>query len=195
MPLAPLHSEKELFRQLAKGKEPAFRAIFELYRERLQYLALKMLKVPAVAEEVVQDVFMAVWINQVKFSAIDDPEAYVFTIAYNRIYTQLRKTARENQLLEELLYFLQQDHFSADSILQAKESREIIEAAIESMPRQRKLIFKLSRENGMTHEQIAEHLNISRNTVRNHMTEALRDLRNYLSHTTLAILVMMANHS
>lgn len=195
MKILPLYDSGLLFRQLAEGKESAFRQIFDLYRKRLQYLAVKMLKVPASAEEIVQDIFMEIWINKSKFAEIDDPEAYVFTIAYNRIYTQLKKTANEHKLLTELLYFLQNERLSADDLILANESKAIIDEAIESLPPQRKLVFKLSREEGMTHQEIATHLNLSRNTVRNHIIEALRDIRHHLRHTALAILLMMGNNS
>lgn len=189
------HTSHQLFRLLAQGSEPAFRSIFEQYRERLLFTVLRLVKIPAVAEEIVQDVFVSIWVNQKKFTDIADPESYIFTIAYNRIYTVLKKTAKENQLLEELLYFMQQEQFSLHDTILANESKALVEAAIESLPPQRKLVFQLSRNEGLTHDQIAQRLDISRNTVRNHIIEAMRDIRKYLGHTALALLLHISNHS
>lgn len=194
MKVLPLYDSKILFRQLSEGDEKAFRKIFDLYKERLYFVALKMLKSPAVAEEIVQDTLMAVWTNQSKFTTIDDPEAYVFTIAYNRIYNQLKKTANEHKLVSELIYILQNDQYSGDDIILASETKAIIDEAIEKLPPQRKLIFQLSRQQGLTHEQIANKLNLSRNTVRNQITEALQQIRTHLGKTAIAVVTLLWNN-
>lgn len=183
-----------MFRELAEGKEKAFRKIFDVYKERIQYTAIKLLKIPAVAEEIAQDVLMQVWVNQRKFSAIDDPEAYLFTVAYHRIYRQLRQTARENKLLRELLEMLSAEQFSMEDTLHAQESKAIIEEAIESLPEQQKRAFKLSRDEGMTHEQIARKLNISPNTVKNHIVLALRHIRSHMGQTAIVIMTVLWNN-
>ena len=194
MKVLPLYDSKMLFRQLAEGDEKAFRKIFDLYKDRLYFVAVKMLKTPAVAEEIVQDVLMAVWTKQSKFATVDDPEAYVFTITYNRIYNQLKKTANEHKLVSELIYILQNDQYSGDDIILASETKAIVDEAIEKLPPQRKLIFQLSRQQGLTHEQIASQLNLSRNTVRNQITEALQQIRIHLGKTAIVIVTLLWNN-
>ena len=194
MKVLPLYDSKMLFRQLAEGDEKAFRKIFDLYKDKLYFVAVKMLKAPAAAEEIVQDVLMAVWTNQPKFATIDDPEAYVFTIAFNRIYNQLKKTANEHKLVSELIYILQNDQYSGDDIILASETKAIVDEAIEKLPPQRKLIFQLSRQQGLTHEQIANQLNLSRNTVRNQITEALQQIRTHLGKTAIAIVTLLCSN-
>ncbi len=193
MKVSSLYDSKNLFHELSEGDERAFRRIFDVYKERLQYIALKMLKVPAVAEEIVQDVFMTVWINQSKFSTIDDPEAYLFVITYNRIYTQLRKTARENKLLLELIRVLGEQQLSTEDMVLANETRAIIDEAIESLPDQQKLVFKLSRQDGMTHDQIAHALNISPNTVKNHIVLALKHIRMHIGEVAITLATIFWN--
>lgn len=194
MHILPLYESQRLFRELAEGKEKAFRQIFDVYKERIQYTAIKLLKMPAVAEEIAQDVLMQVWVNQCKFSAIEDPEAYLFTVTYHRIYRQLRQTARENKLLRELLEMLSAEQFSMEDTLHAQESKAIIEEAIESLPEQQKRAFKLSRDEGMTHEQIARKLNISPNTVKNHIVLALRHIRSHMGQTAIVIMTVLWNN-
>ncbi len=194
MKVLPLYDSKLLFRQLAEGDEAAFRRIFELYKTRLFFIALRMLKVPAEAEEIVQEVFMTLWVNQTKFANIDDPEAYIITITYNRVYSQLKKIASENKLLAELLYVMQYDHYSGDDILVGRETKAIIDQAIEQLPPQRKLIFQLSRHHGLTHDQIAEKLNLSPNTVRNQIAKALQQIRTSLGLKVLIIVATFWNN-
>ena len=187
MKVLSLYDPKNLFHELAEGNERAFARIFDLYKEKLQYIALKLLKVPAVAEEIVQDVFLSVWVNQSKFSNIDDPEAYLVVITYNRIYNQLRKTARENKLLLELVKIMEEQKFTTDDLILSKESNTIINQAIESLPPRQKIVFKLSRQQGMTHDQIATELNISPNTVKNHIVQALKHIRVHIGETVMII--------
>jgi len=186
----PLYNGARLFRQVAAGNEEAFRLLFDHYKTRLFSMSLKMLKTPALAEEVVQDTFMNVWVNRQKFNAIDHPEAYLFTIAYNNIYTQLKKIARESSLLEGLKQVVQDIQYNTDEQVLARESESRINQAVEALPPQRRIIFKLSRQQGLSHDEIARELNISRHTVKNQLVEALRFIRKQLGNIPLVILLL-----
>jgi RNA polymerase sigma-70 factor (ECF subfamily) len=194
MKILPLYDSRLLFNQLSAGDASAFRRIFDLYKNRLYFIAVKMLKVPAEAEEIVQDVFMALWVNQSKFADIDDPEAYIITVTYNRVYTQLKKTASENKLLAELLYVMQNESYSGDDVMVGRETQAIIDTAIDQLPPQRKLIFQLSRQQGLSHDQIADKLNLSPNTVRNQIAKALQQLRSSLGLTALMVATSFWNN-
>jgi RNA polymerase sigma-70 factor (ECF subfamily) len=186
----PLYNGVSLFREMAAGGEEAFRLLFDRYKTRLLYLAVKMLKTPAVAEEAVQDVFMRVWINREKFHTIDDPEAYLFTMAYNSIYSQLKKIARESRLRSELVQLVQDIQYTTDEQVLAHESETLINQAVAELPPQRQAIFKLSRQQGLSHEEIARQLNISRHTVKNQLVEALRFIRRQLGKIPFFLLLL-----
>ena len=178
--------------QVAAGNEKAFRLLFDHYKARVFSMSLKMLKTPALAEEVVQDTFMNVWLNRQKFNTIEHPEAYLFTIAYNNIYTQLKKIARENRLLTGLVQAVQDIQYTTDEQVLARESESRINQAVEALPPQRRIIFKLSRQQGLSHDEIARQLNISRHTVKNQLVEALRFIRKQLGNIPLFLLLLCA---
>lgn len=156
-------------------------------------MSLKMLKIPALAEEVVQDTFMNVWVNRQKFNAIDNPEGYLFTIAYNNIYSQLKKMARDNRMLDGLIEAVQDIQYTTEDQVLARESESRINQAVEELPQQRRIIFKLSRQQGLSHDEIAKQLNISRSTVKNQLVEALRFIRRHLGNIPLFILLLCSN--
>ena len=171
---------RDIFIRLANGNEGAFQHIFDNYRRKLHFVALKTLKSPHLAEEVVQDVLMAVWVNQAKFHQIKDPEGYIFRMLFNRVSLELKKIASDEDLIKNILPWFKDETVSAEELFLVRENQSLIDEAIEELPPQRKIIFKLSRQEGLTNEEIALQLNISRNTVKNQLGEALRNIRTYV---------------
>jgi RNA polymerase sigma-70 factor (ECF subfamily) len=182
---------KAIFVRLADGNTDAFQYVFDNYCKRLQYVAIKTLKSPELAEEVVQDVLTAVWVNQAKFRQIRDPEGYIFKMLYNRISLELKTIASNEHLIENLTFFFKEETIATEDKLLAREKQSIINAAVEELPPRRKLIFKLSRQEGLTNEQIALQLNISRHTVKNQLVEALRSIRSYLDGAGLSTIMLL----
>lgn len=189
-----LYDVKALFRELAKGDEMAFRQIFDLFKHRVKFVALKVLKDPINADEIVQEVFLKVWKNQQKFEDIDDPEGYLFTSTYNTIYSWLRKTANEEKAIDHLIASMRiEEVLHGEDIIIAGETKALIDQAIESLPPQRKLIFTMSRKEGLSHQEIADQLNLSRHTVHNQINQALQTIRSFLSRAAMALLLMCWN--
>ena len=170
--------EKELFRKIAEGDELAFAEIFFRYTAKLQPFLLKVTRSEQDTEEIIQDVFLRLWLSRKKLTEVDNHQAYIFTISNNRLFTFLQKKARRMQV----------EHQSAtpdithitEEMIDLHENTRLINEAVEQLPPQKKLIFELSRNKGWSHEQIAHELHLSKNTVKNHMTEALRMIREYL---------------
>src|SRR5947207_1485747 len=103
MPVLNLYEIKELFKKLSTGDESVFKTLFELYKKKVLATAIKMIKSETAAEEIVQDVFLSIWIAKERLGDVNDPEAYLFTITYNTIYTHLKKASRDQQLLNTIL--------------------------------------------------------------------------------------------
>src|SRR4051812_38841936 len=114
MPAYDLYDIREYFQSLAKGDTGTFRTIFELYKKRVFGLALKMLKSETEAEEIVQDVFLSIWLAKSKLHHINDPEAYLFSITYNTIYAHIKKASRNQQVLNTIIHHLTQIQNTTD---------------------------------------------------------------------------------
>lgn len=175
-PIRPPYNEQELLLQLAAGSEAAFTAIFHHYRGRLYHYIFSITASRETAEDTVHDVFLKIWNNREKMAGIENMNAYLFRICHNQAITGLRRMAKETLILSEL----QQENIPflshADPACQ-KEIRDSIQQAVNRLSPQQRQVFLLSRQDGLKHKQIAEQLGVSINTVKTHLGQALRFLR------------------
>jgi RNA polymerase sigma-70 factor (family 1) len=179
---APIHkliNENEIFAQLAEGNERAFETIYHHYNKRLAPFVDKMVRSPELAEEIIQDIFVHLWINRHLLTDVKHPTSYLFNIATNKTLDYLKKIANNVKLMDRIAYRSTEISNETEERIIFRESAQIIELAVASLPQQRKLIYHLSRVEGLTHEQIAERLHISRNTVKNQLVSALKSIREF----------------
>jgi RNA polymerase sigma-70 factor (family 1) len=170
---------KILIKELAAGDEQAFRAIFDHYKAPFHAAAFKMTRSAHIAEEIVQEVFVTIWLKRRLIGDANHPENYIFTILHNCIYTHFRKLASERQMKSQLKKEQDEGEELIESLLLEKENKAILENVISQMPPQQRLVYKLAKQEGWSREEIAQGLNISPNTVRNHLAAAVQFLRSY----------------
>jgi len=171
----------ELFHQFALGREDAFRSIFETYFPLLVSYVFRITHTQHTAEEITQEAFLRFWQKRSTFSDTSELKAWLYKVAANLAFDHLKREAYHNRLV---------GHYSRQSLatddteqwLNLRESKTAVEAAVSALPDQQKLIYRLSREEGLSHQEIAERLNLSPNTVKNHMVKALQTLRNQLKN-------------
>ncbi|MBE9599554.1 RNA polymerase sigma factor [Pedobacter sp. MC2016-24] len=177
---APGHQmidEKAVFAALASGDESAFEKIYHSYVKRLAPFIEKMVHSRDLTEEIIQEIFVQLWVNRLLLQHVSHPTAYLFQIATNKTLDYLKKIANNARLMDKVAYSSTELVYNTEEQVAFKESTAIIEQAIAALPEKRRLIFNLSRKEGLTHEQIAERLNISRNTVKNQLVTALKFIR------------------
>jgi RNA polymerase sigma-70 factor (family 1) len=175
-----LKNERDLFIAMSQGNEQAFTTIFFHYLPYLEPFILKMTRSPEATEEIIQDVFLALWNRREHMSQVLNHHAYLLTLSNNTTFNWLKKRAREFNLLEKIKGLPEDNVSLSDEILEWKESEALIKKAVSQLPPRKKEIFELSRREGLSHEEIAGRLKLSKNTVSNHMTEALKIIRNYI---------------
>ena len=180
VPSSILLHEREYFARVACGDEAAFAQIFYHYTARIHPFIRKMVRSEEVAEEIVQDVFVSLWNRREKLVEIDHYAAYIFTIATNKTFNYLKSKAREEKHLKELAAIKKDITNNTLETIDLHESNQLINKLVNQLTPQRKLIYKLTREEGLSHDEIAQRLNISKNTVKNHLVETLRFLRENL---------------
>ncbi|MDB4583459.1 RNA polymerase sigma-70 factor [Draconibacterium sp.] len=179
-------SNTELVILLKKGDRVAFYIIYERYCKRLFGFVLRYIKVEADAEGIVQEVFIKIWESRNKLDAYTSFESFLFTITYNSTISLLRKRANEQKYLEQLksIQQIQKAPELMDEI-QLNELNEQIQTSLEELTPRQKEIFQLSREEGLTHEEIAKKLDISLNTVKKHMANSLSFLKNRIDKSLI----------
>ncbi len=164
-------------KQMAAGDEIAFRRIFDFYWIKIYKVALGFSKSQEMAEEITQDIFVKVWLERSKFANLDNTEAYLYTIARNHIYNCLRKKVMSFSLVSEPDQIVPMEARCPERQLIFKESLALINEVVSELPPQQRKVFNLSRNLGYSHEQIADELHLSKQTVRSHMKQALRTIR------------------
>lgn len=195
MPFLPtiLAHEKEIFLRISQGDEAAFTEMFFHYTARIHPFINKMTHSEEVTEEIVQDVFVSLWKSREKLPEINNYTAYIFTIASNRTFNYLKSKAREVKRLQELAKEAKDFTNVTEETIDGNESRDLINKLVSRLTPQKKLIYQLTRDQGLTHDEIAVQLNISRNTVKNHLVETLKYLRKNLKMTMLVLSALFTN--
>ncbi len=161
----------------------AFDTIYEKYCRRLFGFVVRYVKLESDAEEIVQDVFVKIWENRERIDAYSSFDSYLFTISYNSAISLLRKRIHEKKYLEHLRYV--QQEYSAPELtdeLYFNELNRTIQSLLAELTPRQKEIYRLSREEGLTHDEIAKKLGISINTVKNHMVSVLSFLRSNMDN-------------
>ena len=144
MPSAIQYDEKELFRQIAEGNEAAFRAIFDGYRERLFTFAWQLCHSAVDAEEIVQDIFLKLWEQRDKLAEVSFPRKYIYIMTRNRTLDLLGKIARNEQMIKEVWVQMSQSDNLTENLLQAEESRKLIQQAVAQLSEKKQTIFLLN---------------------------------------------------
>jgi len=178
----------ELVKDLKKGGVLAFEKLFSKYSRKLLYFAKGYLESEEDAKGMVQDVFMKVWENRGNLKIDQSFNAYLFTIAFNFIRMYYRKKYREGMKIKEY-HYATKDVYEIDSEIECDNLTEIIDNAIEQLPEKRRLIFRLSRKEGLSNDEIANKLSISKKTVENQITQAIKFLRNKIQDKSIAIIL------
>ena len=191
MPIQPLNNEKALLTQIVQGNETAFRIVFDHYRDALYSFALKVVQHEVIAEEIVQDVFVKIWMNRQGLSAIRNFADFLFIITRNHTLNSLRRLAKEKKLTIAATGQLPMEAISAEATILQRDYDRVLQQAIDRLPPQQKLVFTLSRLQGLSREEVAAQLNISAGTVKTHMKQAIRSIRSYFKDHNNAILCLM----
>jgi len=179
LPEHSIYDERELLALISKGDGSAFRELYELYRERIYAVSRKMTQSDDVASDIVQDVFLNIWKNRDGLAIIENPSSYLFTAVYRRVYQHYRKLALERKFQQATQKIERVENTTEETVL-AHESRNMLSMAVSQLPPQQQMVFKLSKEEGYSREDVAEYLNISPNTVKNHLSKALKFVQTYL---------------
>ena len=170
-----------LLEQLVQNNERAFRKLYETYHNDVYAYSKSMIKDKAYAEGVVQEVFMKVWMNRANLDPNLSFKAYVFRLSRNITINLLKKSAREDKLKEIIFYKTKSLYGpSAEDGINEKEYEEIRRKLIDRLPPKRKRIFEMSRNEGLSYQEIGSELGISESTVKTQMSKALETIRTLL---------------
>ena len=174
------YTENEILRQIAHGDETAFRLLFNEHWQNIYGVAYMLTKSAPIAEDMVQEIFMKLWIKREQLPGVENFRNYLFIVARNHIFNELKKRSADILFTNHLLEYFHDIKETPEKKLLLKETEQIIDQVIERLPQQQKMIYRLSREEGLSRNEMAERLGIAPNTVRNHLAKALEMIRHEL---------------
>jgi RNA polymerase sigma-70 factor (ECF subfamily) len=175
------YEEAKLITLLAEDSEYAFQLLFDRHRNRIYHTAIRYLKSPVLAQEVVQDVFLKLWFERKNIRQELPLEAWLFTIAKNNLLNRLKKVANEWKALNNLRLTSNQSINITEDIVQESQYNQLLQEAIKSLAEQQRKVFLLARTEHLTYSQIGEKLGISPLTVKTHMSRALENIKAYFA--------------
>lgn len=174
-----LYDEKITLVELAQGNEAAFELLFNQYSPKVYRAALKFLNSRELAEETVQDIFMDIWLHRERMSGVLNFGGYLQRMVRNQVYDTFRKNAAFADVVKELISNESTDNLT-ERIIQENEYDDFLKDVLSKLPEHQQEIFRLAREEELSHEEIAQRLNLSRLAVKSHMKRILRFIRERL---------------
>lgn len=160
-----------------RDSEPAFKSLYMSYSDRIMRYLVMYVKSGQIAEELVSDVFFALWENRKQLPEISNFDAYIYRIAKFKVLNYLRDNKDQTVDLDEVPIdlFAYTETTPEDDYI-SRELIDAVNAAIEELPTKSKLAFKLVREDGMKYKDAAEHLGISVKTLEAQLTYAMKKI-------------------
>lgn len=172
--------DRELLARIRQGDEEAFDTLFRSSYASLVRMAEGMVRLQAVAEEIVQDVLLELWRRREKLAPEGSVQAYLFQATRNRARNYLRH-ARVEQRGEPQLIRATSSPPAADEDLTHEEMDAAFRRALDALPERCREVFNMSRVHALRYHEIARGLGVSVKTVEADMSKALRTLRAHLA--------------
>ena len=160
--------------------EVMFNNFFRENEYKLYTLAFRLTKSDQYSKDIIQDVFLKLWEHRDRMHEIDNVEAWLYRATENKVIDFLRKVSADQRLKKAIWHNLQQILNDTGEKVEAREFNNLIQKAIDRLPPQRKIIYRLNREKGLNYQEIADELHISRHTVKNQLHESLKFIRGFL---------------
>lgn len=187
-----MHKEDQLIAGLLNSEESAFALVFNIYKVKLYSFAWRFLKNRELSEEIVQETLIILWTNRLNLDIRYPLGPYLYTIARRLTLNVLHNAATAGAAREKLWAELKQAHNDTEDAILLADLEDFTTQSVAKLPAQQQLVFKLSRYEGLTHDQIAEKLGISKNTVNNHLVEALKNLRKQFRDSGISYSILLA---
>ncbi len=181
-------SDSELARKISIGQKPAYQELFERYAQRIYKFSYTYLKNKGDAEELVQDVFLKIWEKREMLDHTKNIKSFIFKIAVNTIYDFIRRKNIENAFND-----FSKTNFKAETdntwhTVIFEDMQQNLQSLILQLPEQQQKIFQLSKMEGLTNDEIAANLNLSKRTVENHLYRAISFLKEHFRDESLIAL-------
>jgi RNA polymerase sigma-70 factor (family 1) len=180
-----LHIEKALFDRVADGDEQAFEQLYDLLKPRIAGYVMKLVKSETGTAEVIQEALIRFWLSRDKLHDIQQPHAWLFRIVANECYRHFRQHGLQERLRSELEVTAAEASHQTEMDLAYRETRRIIHDVVAALPERHREIYRLSREEGLRMQEIADRTGLSFRYVKKVLMATLKIIREKLRQAGL----------
>ncbi|WP_183561568.1 RNA polymerase sigma-70 factor [Mucilaginibacter sp. SP1R1] len=175
-----IFNEEELLAGLKVQDQEAFTIIYNTYAPKLFRYAVKIIKSTEIAEDAVHDIFVKLWNNAPLVNIESSIQSYLYKLTQNHLLNLIKRETVQERYIDEIMFCAEQFSENTENTIAYRETMEKAQQAIDNLPPQRKLIFEMGRNGGMSHREIARELDIADSTVNNQIVKALRSIKDHL---------------
>jgi len=172
-----ISNTEEIIRRLKKDDKSAVDELFAYYYPRLYHFSKSILKIENDIDDILQEVFVKIWLNRQKIGNAETFNAYIFTITKNEVLNLIRSNHKDQAFRDELFLRSVAEEYLTPNPVEFDEIKAGIDNIVMSLPEKRQQVFILSRTEGLSNKEIALKLNISEKTVEDHITHAIKQIK------------------
>ncbi len=173
--------EKDLLCRLRSGDEMAFEQVYHLHKTMLASNLLRVLKSPELVEDVLQHLFMKLWETRAHIDPEKPIAAYLYRIGRNLSCDIFRQALLDKNVRLQLLPMIAESYTHVEEAIHSEENKHLLYSVLDKLPPQRRRIFILCKMENKSYREVGEMLNISENTINDHIREANKFIRKQFS--------------
>ncbi|GAA4781510.1 RNA polymerase sigma-70 factor [Olivibacter ginsenosidimutans] len=182
MTLTGATAESERLARLKAGDQSAFEWFYHQYKYPLAANLLKLVKSEEVAEDILHDLFLKIWEGREHIDINRSFKAYLYRIATNMVTDFYRKVSRNKAYQQFLEKNSSNSYLHIDELIDQKQKQELMEKALNELSPQCQLVFKLCKLEGRSYEEVSQMLQISPNTISNHLVKASKKVKAFFAN-------------
>lgn len=181
--------ETELLKDIAAGNSKAFRALYSQWEPTLSSFIFQVTRSKIITAEIIQDVFLKIWMARESLVDVKDFKAYLFVISKNRAINALKKSLAD---LERMKKYVSEVPFNEQSVEDDNDQLPftLIDEAIDQLSPRQKEIFLLHRYERYSYREIAEQLGIGKESVKTHLSLAIKSIKNHIE-TKITLIILL----
>lgn len=182
-----MNISKETIDNLANGDHKAFHQVFKVAYPKVYAFAIGFIKDKNQADDITQNVFINLWTHRETLPHIQNLDSYLYKVTKNMV---LNFIASQKAFTIDITAArdIKTNETTALEQLEAQDLQLLTDMIVENMPPQRQAVYRLSRIQGLSNDEIAEKLGLQKKTVENHLNLALGDIRKMLKIFILLLL-------
>lgn len=177
-------SDRDLVERLKMDEEAALRHIYDSYADKMYSFAFQFTKSQYDSEDIVQDAILKLWNTRHTLDENTQIWSFLYVITKHLSFNRLRQLKKREKPVEQVSdhqYPTNSTNYAADTYTNSREISELEDFVLTKLPKQQREVYVLSRQQGLTYQEIGQEMNISASTVKNHLVKSLKSFRTYFA--------------